>query len=117
MEGKLGTVRISPQVLTTIARLTAMSVPGVVRMHQDLSSGVDRFLKGKGGSGGIHVDVVDDAVSVDLYVIAAPDINLYELGCEIQNQVSRAITDMVGMPVLAVNVHIKDIGDISTEDR
>ena len=28
-EGKLGTVRISPQVLATIARLTTLSVAGV----------------------------------------------------------------------------------------
>jgi uncharacterized alkaline shock family protein YloU len=115
VEGKLGTVRIAPQVLTTIARLTALSVPGVVCMHQDLSSGVDRLLKGKGGGGGVHVEVVDDAVAVDLWIIAATDANLYELGVAIQTQVSRAITDLVGMPVLAVNVHVEDVGEASTE--
>lgn len=114
MEGKLGSVRIAPQVLTTIARLTALSVPGVLRMHQDLSSGVDRLLRGKGGGGGVHIAVVDDAVTVDLWVIAERDTNLYELGLAIQNEVSRAITELVGMPVLAVNVHVEDVGEASS---
>jgi len=109
MEARLGTVRISPYVLATIARLTTLAVPGVVRMFRDLSSGVDRLLKGKGAGDGVRTQVVDDAVSVDLYIVAAQDVNLYQLGREIQMRVARAIKDMVGMPVLAVNVHIENV--------
>ena len=116
MEDRLGAVRISPQVLATIARLTTLSVPGVVRMFRDLSSGVDRLLKGKGAGDGVRIQVVDDAVSLDLYVVAAQQVNLYELGREIQSRVCRAIKDMVGMPVLAVQVHIEDV-EVSSVDE
>jgi uncharacterized alkaline shock family protein YloU len=109
MEDSLGTVRISPQVLATIARLTTLSVPGVVRMFHDLSSGVDRLLKGKGAGDGVRLEVIDEAVSVDLFIVAGQNINLYDLGQQIQARVSRAIKDMVGMPVLAVNVHIENV--------
>lgn len=109
VEGRLGSVCISPHVLATIARLTTLSVPGVVRMSHDLPSGVDRLFKGKGASDGVRIQVVDDAVSVDLAIVARRDVNLYELGREIQSRVSRAIKDMVGMPVLAVNVHVADV--------
>lgn len=116
MEDRLGTVRIAPQVLAGIARLTALSAPGVVRMHRDLSSGVDRLLRGKGAADGVRIEVVDDAVSVDLYVVAAQNVNLYELGREIQSRVSRAIKDMVGMPVLAVNVHVENVEIVAGEE-
>ena len=109
MCGGLGAVRISPQVLATTARLTTLAISGVVRMHHDLTSGVDRLLKGKGATDGVRVQVVDEAVSVDLFIVAAQRVNLYELGREIQVDVSRAIKDMVGMPVLAVNVHVEDV--------
>jgi len=109
VEGRLGTVRISPQVLAAIARLTTLSVSGVVSMSRDLSSGVDRLLRGKAGKEGVHIEIVDDAVSLDLYVVADQKINLSQLGREIQTRVSRAINDMVGMPILAVNVHIEDV--------
>jgi uncharacterized alkaline shock family protein YloU len=108
-EGKLGTVRISPQVLATIARLTTISVPGVASLHHDLSSDVDRLFRGKGGGGGVSVEVTDGAVRVGLGIVAQRDVNLYELGLEIQAQVSRAIKEMVGMPVLAVDVHVADV--------
>ena len=108
MEEKLGTVRISPQVLATIARLATLGVQGVVRMSRDLS-GVGRFLKGRATGDGVHIEIVDGAVAVDLHVVVAQEVNLFELGCEIQTRVSRAIKDMVGMPVLAVNVHVEDV--------
>ena len=109
MDGGLGAVRISPQVLATTARLTTLAVPGVVRMYRDLTSGVDRFLKGRGATDGVRVQVIDDAVTVDLYIEAAQRVNLHDLGREIQTEVSRAIREMVGMPVLAVNVHVEDV--------
>jgi len=108
-EQRLGSVRISPHVLSTIVRLTTLSVPGVVRMSHDLSSNVDRLLKGKTTSEGVRVEVVDDTVSVDVFVIVAGDTNIYELGMQVQARVARAIKDMVGMPVLAVNVHVEDV--------
>ncbi len=105
MSDRLGSVRISPEVLATTVRLTALSVPGVARMYRDLSSGVDRLLKGKSAGDGVRIDVVDDAVSVDLYLVAKHDLNLYELGRQVQTRVARTI----GMPVLAVNVHIEEV--------
>jgi uncharacterized alkaline shock family protein YloU len=108
-EERMGTVRISPQVLATIARLTTLAVPGVGRMYRDLTSDVDRFFKGKVATDGVRIEVADDAVAVDIYVVAKPHTNLYELGRKIQTDVSRAITEMVGMPVISVDVHIEEI--------
>ncbi|MHB1356029.1 MAG: Asp23/Gls24 family envelope stress response protein [Anaerolineae bacterium] len=108
-EERMGTVRISPQVLATIARLTTLAVSGVGRMYRDLTSDVDRFFKGKVATDGVRIEVADNAVAVDIYVVAKPHTNLYELGRQIQTDVSRAITEMVGMPVISVDVHIEEI--------
>jgi uncharacterized alkaline shock family protein YloU len=115
LEGKLGTVHISPQVLATTARLTTLSVPGVVRMYHDLATGFDGRLKRRTVRDGVSVDVVDNAVSVDVYIVAGPHANLYELGKAIQSLVARAIQELVGMPVLAVNVHVQDVQNAPTE--
>jgi len=106
---RLGTVRIAPQVLVTIARLAALEVDGVLRMHRDLGEDVDRLFKGLAGGEGVSVDVIDDAVTVDLSLVGAASVNLYNFGRKVQPRVARAITDMVGMPVLAVNVHFVEI--------
>lgn len=106
---RLGTVRIAPQVLATIARLAALEVEGVLRTHRDLGEDVDRLFKGLAGGEGVSIDVIDDAVTVNLSLVGAPNVNLYEAGRKVQSRVARAITDMVGMPVLAVNVHFVEI--------
>ncbi len=76
MEERQGTVRISPQVLSTIARLTTLAVPGVLRMYRELPSSVDRLLKARGVGDGVRIEVVDDAVTVDLHIVAASDVSL-----------------------------------------
>ncbi len=107
MRQKLGTVIISPAVLSTIARLTTLSVPGVARMS---CLGMGRLLGSRRGDG-VRVEVIDDMVVLDLYVIAEPDGNMLKLSREIQNKVTRAIHEIVGMAVREVNVHIVDVTD------
>ncbi len=105
MGRKLGTVIISPAVLATIARLTTLSVPGVARMSP---LAMHRLL-GARGSHGMKVQVVDEAVVLDLYIIATTDAHLLQLSREVQSKVTRAIHEIVGMAVREVNVHIVDV--------
>ncbi len=109
MEEKLGKVTIAPEVLITIARLTALSTRGVVRMSTDWMGNVNRLLGRTSSGGGVRIKVEDEAVTVDLYVIVEPGVNMYNLGQAIQTEVTRAINDMVGVAVRAVHIHIEDI--------
>lgn len=115
MNDKLGTVRIAPGVLATIARLTALSVPGVSRLCAAPVRSVGSLWGGHGPNAGVRVDVVDDAVVIDIYVVATPDASMLPLGREVQSRVTRAVHDMVGMPVRAVNVYIRDIERANAE--
>jgi len=109
MEEKLGKVTIAPEVLVTIARLTTLATPGVVRMSTDWMGNVNRLLGRTSSGGGVRIEVEDDAVAVDLYVIVEPGVNMYNLGQTIQAEVTRAVNDMVGVTVRAVNIHIQDV--------
>jgi uncharacterized alkaline shock family protein YloU len=102
-----GKTTIAPEVLLTIARLTTLSVPGVSRMDA-VPGGVNRLFN-RGQGEGVRIDIKDDAVSMDLYVILKNDINIREVSRTIQHNVARAITEMVGMQMGRVNVHIQDI--------
>jgi uncharacterized alkaline shock family protein YloU len=106
-EGKQGTVIISPAVLATIARLTTLAVPGVVRVSP---WSVSRLFGGRSDHG-VRVQVNDETVVVNIYVIAQAGVNLLELSREIQHKVTRAIHDIVGMGVQEVNIHILDVLD------
>ncbi|MCI0520482.1 MAG: Asp23/Gls24 family envelope stress response protein [Chloroflexi bacterium] len=98
---------IAPEVLNTIARLTALSVPGVSRMCSE-PGGVGRLFR-RGMHEGVHIEVEEDRVNCNLYLVMKEDVNIREVSHAIQQNVSRAISEMVGMQVGYVNIHIEDI--------
>ena len=102
-----GKVTIAPEVLLTIARLSALGVPGVVRTSP-VPGGVNRLFK-RGIDDGVRIEVKDHSVSVDLYLVLERDQNVRQVSRAVQSAVARAVHEMVGMDVLAVNIHIEDI--------
>lgn len=107
MEKEVGSTTISPEVLHKIARLTTLSVQGVSRMACYRGS-LEKFL-GKDEFKGVKVQIKDDQAYVDLFVVLMSEFNVRDVSREIQSRVSRAITEMVGMEVGGVTVHIMDI--------
>lgn len=104
-----GKTTISIDVLLTIARLTTLEVQGVSRMSNVPSRRFKTMLLHRQEQDGLHIEVVDDLVYTDLYVVVEPDVNIREVGRNIQIAVARAITEMIGMQVGVVNVHVEDI--------
>lgn len=108
-----GKTTIAPDVLVTIARLTTLSVAGV--SHLSVGPGeVNRLFK-KGDQQGVRINVENNTVNADLYVVMKHDVNVRDVARNIQSQVARAISEMVGMEVGKVNVHIEDIDYQSVE--
>ena len=102
-----GKTTIAPDVLLTIARLSALGTPGVAGTSP-VPGGVNRLLK-RGIDDGVRVEVKDQAVSVDLYLLLEQDQRVREVAHAVQAAVGRALNEMVGMQVVAVNVHVEDI--------
>jgi len=102
-----GKTTIAPDVLLTIAKMTALSVNGVSRMSS-ISGGFNRLFK-RGSGDGVRIEIENGTVFADLYVVLNKDVNIREVSRNIQHEVSRAISDMVGMDVGRINIHIDDI--------
>lgn len=98
---------IAPEVLVTIARMTALGVPGVVRMAE-VAGGVNRVFR-RGAAEGVRIEIADNRAEIDLHLILRGDVNLREVSRNVQQQVARAIHEMVGMEVSAVHIHIEDV--------
>jgi uncharacterized alkaline shock family protein YloU len=103
------TVRISPGVLATIANLTTLAVPGVLRTTGGLTSGVNKLVGRRDRPSGIRVRVRDEQVYLDIHVIVENGADLVRVGSQIQREVAKAIDQMVGLPVAEVNVYVQDM--------
>ena len=102
-----GKTTVSPDVLVTIARLSALSVPGVSRMAQ-VPGGVNRLFK-RGIGDGVRIEVEDNVVMANLYLILKQHVNIREVSRNVQHQVARALQEMVGMDIGGIEIHIEDI--------
>lgn len=102
-----GKTTVSPEVLITIARMATLSVPGVSAMAP-IPGGVDRLFR-RGINEGIRMTIHEDVVVGDIYIVVKEDINIREVGRNVQQHVARAIQEMVGMDVVQLDVHIENI--------
>ncbi len=102
-----GKTTVSPEVLISIARLTTLGIPGVSKLSKG-SREIARLFK-RPSEDGVIVSVEDNRVYVDLFVVLERDSNIREIAHKIQSQVARAISEMVGMEIGKVNVHVEDI--------
>ncbi len=98
---------IAPDVLITIARLSALSVPGVSRMA-GVTGGVNRLFK-RGNQDGVRMEVEDNIVTTRLYLVLKKDVNVREVSRNVQEQVARALQEMVGMEIGSIAVFVEDI--------
>lgn len=91
-------------------------MPGVARLH-DSVPGVKRLLGLHTVGRGVEVDVVDNQVVVNVYLIARRGVDLLQMGRQLQTDVTRAIQDIVGMDVCEVNIHIEDVATELPKDE
>ncbi len=108
MDDLQGKVTIAPTVLTTIVRQTALEENGVSRLAP-LPAKVRGLRSGGAIEEGVLVSVTEQSVQVEVHVVADPQCNMLKLGAALQASITRAIQEMVGMQVGAVDVFIDDV--------
>ncbi|MBN2257794.1 MAG: Asp23/Gls24 family envelope stress response protein [Anaerolineaceae bacterium] len=100
----IGKTTIAPEVLLSIARLTTLGTQGVSRLGS-----IPGNLFKRDPNHGVEITVENNVVYVDIYVILDNDVDIRETCRNIQKHISRAISEMVGMEVGQINIHVDDI--------
>ena len=95
----------------TIVHSAALGVPGVLRMGYAPSEDNTRLgrIFHRDEPNGVKIEVRDEKVQADLYLIVSKNANMLEVGKQAQSDVSKAIRFMVGMPVEHINVYIQNV--------
>ncbi len=98
---------IAPEVLITIARRAALEVEGVAGLAR-VSGGVNRLFR-RDDADGVRIEVKDDVVSAEIYLVVKAGMNLREVSREVQQAVTRSMEDIVGLEVGHININIEDV--------
>lgn len=102
----IGSVRIAHRALRTMIEQAALRTPGVAglaRTARPLALG--RPIPWRG----IGLTVRDDAVSIDVYLLAEQDSHLALVGAQAQEAVASSVEQLLGMRVREVNIFIRDV--------
>jgi uncharacterized alkaline shock family protein YloU len=102
-----GKIFVAPGVLITVAKLAALSVPGVLRMSP-VPGGVNQLFR-LGASRGVRIQTEGDSVSTELFLVVRSDADVREVGRKVQLEVGRAINEIIGLKAGEIIVHIRDI--------
>ena len=105
-----GNVRISLEVVSTIAGIATSEIEGVAGMYGTFAGGIAEMLGAKRSpSKGVKVDMDGENVTIDLYIVAQYGVRIPELAWEIQENVKNNVETMTGLNVLKVNIHIEGV--------
>ncbi|MBU9724163.1 MULTISPECIES: Asp23/Gls24 family envelope stress response protein [Bacillaceae] len=104
---ELGKVEISPEVIEIIAGLAASEVEGVATMRGNFASGVAERLGRKNNHGkGVKVELTEDGIIVDAYVVMNYGISIPEGSKKIQENIYQTLENMTAIQLSEVNVHV-----------
>ncbi|RAV19924.1 Asp23/Gls24 family envelope stress response protein [Paenibacillus contaminans] len=113
-----GLIRISDDVVATIAGLAALDTPGIAGMSGGISEGLAKRLSGKNVQKGVSVEVGQLEAAIDLRVIVDYGSPIQDVCQALQLNVREAIENMTGLNVVEVNVKVEGVAfkEEETED-
>jgi uncharacterized alkaline shock family protein YloU len=117
---EMGTVEISPEAIASLAEHAVLQSYGVVGMAD--RGRFEAWRRGLRRSEAAHKGVIvtadDDGIIIDLYIIVQYGTRISEVARGVRNRVTYTVEKALGLPVLAVNVHVQGLRVPSdTEDE
>lgn len=108
-ETEVNGIKIAEEVVAKIAGIAALEVKGVYGMTGGFVEGISEMLGKKSYSKGVRVQVGEKDATIDLYIIVEYGSRIPDIAWEIQNRVKTSVTNMTGLKVLDVNIHVQGV--------
>ncbi len=103
----LGDIKISNEVVGTIASLAAGDVEGIVSLVSKFSLG--EMLGRKDADRGVVVTIENTRVQVHVEVNVQYGVNIYDVCHRLQRKIKDSVEEMTGLVVDRVNVDVRGI--------
>lgn len=99
-------IRISEEVIATIAGIAASEVENLTSMSGGLVDGIVGILGRKNLGKGIKVEVKENLVAIEMSIIMQYGCKIHQVSKDIQSRVRDAVEGMTGMQVTSVNINV-----------
>lgn len=110
-----GCIKISDDVIASIAGIAARETEGVAGMSSGIAGEIYEFIGKKVPSKGVKVETGEGTVNVDVYIIVNYGVKINEVAGEVQVRVKNAVEEMTNLNPETVNVHVQGIKILKDE--
>ncbi len=104
-----GEVKITDEVVETIATIAASQVPGVVELYGGMAYDIIEKIGKKKYSKGIKVEIEKRKVTLYCYIVVDFGSNIIEVAENVQDSVKQQIELMTGLEVEKIDVTVSGI--------
>lgn len=101
-----GEIVIAPEVIEVIIGIAASKVEGVYGMRGTLTSNVTELFGRSAHGKGVHLDIQDDGLKVDLYCYINYGVSVPKVAMEMQEKVKEQVLYMTDIELAEVNIHV-----------
>ncbi len=112
-----GNIRISDEVVATIAGIAAVDVEGVAGMSGGIVGGIGEMLGRKNLSKGVKVEVGESETKIDLFIIVNFGAKIPEISEIMQEKVKKEVESMTGLEVVEVNINVQGVATEREESK
>lgn len=102
----LGKVEIAPEVIEVIAGFASAEVEGVASMRGNFATGVAEKLGRKSHGKGIKVELGEEGIIIDVYVVMQFGVSIPDVAKRIQDNIRQALLNMTALEVNEINIHV-----------
>ena len=107
--GDLGEVRITPEVITTIAALAALEVDGVFHIGNSITRDMIEKHSTKNLSKSVRTQILENVISIDIALSIGAGCSITKVVPLVQEKVKSTVENMTSLDVKDVNVSVVDI--------
>lgn len=112
-----GNVKISDEVIATIAQIAANEVDGIIGTGSSFAGEIKQILSKKAPAGkGVKVVTENGEVTVDISVVVEYGAKIPAVSWELQENVKKNVESMTGLSVRKVNIHVVGI-EVKEEEK
>ena len=106
---EVGSVKVADEVISIVAGLATIEVPGVARMSGGVMGGINDMLGKQNFSKGIKVTPNGKNVVIDVYVYIKYGYSIPDVAIALQEKIKEAVENMTGYEVTSVNIMVEGI--------
>lgn len=108
-EKEYGSIKISNDVIATIAGIAATEIEGVAGKSMGFTGGITEMLGMRNLTKGVKVEITNKVAKIDISIIVEYGSDITTIGKEVQENIKKSVETMTDLSVPEVNVSVQGV--------